>query len=413
MTKRLSACFFSHLSLLGGAQLSLIELVSELSRERGVACTVVLSDEGPLRPRLEAVGARTLLASYFWWGQKDVLPEELEARLVPSMTALLKDVMPELVRIAPDVVVTNTLVIPWGAVAAALLSRPHVWNACEFGPRDSSLTFFAPPDEILKAIRSSSNRVLVPSESVRRELFADMPEGFAVNIGRFVEIPREALAAPAPEPPARPGTARLGLFATLTPDKGQAIALSALAELLRRGRDVELVLVGTPTEPFAAEIFRRIDEEGLSNRARVLGYLDNPYPAMAQTDIVVAPFRQDAFARVVLEAMLLGKPVVASDAGALASLVRDGFNGFLVPHGDAARLADRVEDLLDRPEKAATMGENGRRFVRETFSRETFGGRAYETLAAVKGAPAAPFPDLLLPFLRQAVSDLESGGTAA
>ena len=58
------------------------------------------------------------------------------------------------------------------------------------------------------------------------------------------------------------------------------------------------------------------------------------------------------------------------------------------------------------------LAVNGRRFARETFSPETFGGRAHRELARLKGAPAAPFPNLLLPFLRRAMEEIEARSEA-
>ena len=403
---RLSVCFFAHSSLLAGAQRSLLELVTELIGGHGFRCAVVLPEDGPLAPLLEAAGARTIFGAYSWWGRKNGDPAALAEGLTESMEDLLTRVLPQVATFAPDVIVTQTLVIPWGAVAAALLGVPHAWHACEFGPRDSSLTFFAPGEAILETIRTSSSLVFVPSLAVERELFAGLPEGRCLRIGRHVAIAPEDLAAPPPPVFSRPGALRLGLFATLTEDKGQRIALSALAELLRRGRDVELIFAGPPAEPFAGDLARAIREEGLESRARIVGFLEKPYPLMAATDIVLAPFRHEAFARVVLEAMTLGKTIVASDTGALPELIRDGVTGLLVPHGDAGKLADRVEELIADREKAGRLGENALRFATENFPPESYGGKAARALLSLKGSGPSGFPRILLPSLLSAATRL-------
>ena len=68
--------FFLHSSLLAGAERSLLELVTELIRDHGVICSVVLPNDGPLREELEQVGASTLIINYDWWCDSRVLRDE-------------------------------------------------------------------------------------------------------------------------------------------------------------------------------------------------------------------------------------------------------------------------------------------------------------------------------------------------
>ena len=71
-----------------------------------------------------------------------------------------------------------------------------------------------------------------------------------------------------------------------------------------------------------------------------------------------------------LEAMALGRPVVATDVGGTAEIVRDGETGFLVPPGDRAALTRALLELAADPGRAAAMGEAGRRLQRERFTGE-------------------------------------------
>jgi len=71
-----------------------------------------------------------------------------------------------------------------------------------------------------------------------------------------------------------------------------------------------------------------------------------------------------------IEAGAAGRPVVATDVGGVAEVVRDGTSGYVVPPGDATALAARVGTILDEPEAARAMGLAGRAWVRARFSSE-------------------------------------------
>jgi glycosyltransferase involved in cell wall biosynthesis len=88
----------------------------------------------------------------------------------------------------------------------------------------------------------------------------------------------------------------------------------------------------------------------------------------ADADLFVLPTRGDMSSFAALEAMASGVPVVASDVGGIPDLVREGETGFLVPPGDGDRLADRVQLLLDDPDRRRRMGAQGRALVEREYS---------------------------------------------
>jgi len=104
-------------------------------------------------------------------------------------------------------------------------------------------------------------------------------------------------------------------------------------------------------------------------------------------DVVVhTSVRPEAFGRVILEGMLLGKAVVATAAGGVPELIQDGTTGFLTPPGDAARLADALIPLLRDAQLRQRIGTQARSWARERFNVQrhvTELGEIYEDL--VKG----------------------------
>jgi len=90
-------------------------------------------------------------------------------------------------------------------------------------------------------------------------------------------------------------------------------------------------------------------ELGLDDLVAFAGARDQqvlPY-YYAAAEMVVMPSHYESFGMVALEAMAMGTPVIASEVGGLAYVVRDGYNGFLVPRRDAQALTRRIADLLN------------------------------------------------------------------
>ena len=154
----------------------------------------------------------------------------------------------------------------------------------------------------------------------------------------------------------------------IEPLKGTDTLLQAVQLLRARGQlppQLSLSIIGgdpdQPRESRLAELQRLMelrDELGLGEVVTFLGKraqetLPDYYVA---ADVVVMPSLYESFGMVALEAMACGTPVVASQVGGLAYLVRDGETGYLVPDRDPAALADRLSRLLSNPQLRAQMG---------------------------------------------------------
>jgi len=110
-----------------------------------------------------------------------------------------------------------------------------------------------------------------------------------------------------------------------------------------------------------------------------------PYYYSAAT-VVVVPSHYESFGMVALEAMACGTPVVASDVGGLAYLVKDGSTGFTVPVGDPYALADRLTQLLIDQELRTRMGQQAAVYARE-YAWDIIVGRIREQYSAILKQP--------------------------
>jgi len=110
--------------------------------------------------------------------------------------------------------------------------------------------------------------------------------------------------------------------------------------------------------------------------------------------VALLPSRMEGFSQSLLEAMALGKPVIASAAGGNPELVTDGEDGLLVPPLEPAAWAAALERVLVDPALAARLGEAARHTARERFSLDRTVSRTLQLYRSLGGdatlAPAAP-----------------------
>ncbi|QXP91767.1 glycosyltransferase [Methylococcus capsulatus] len=133
--------------------------------------------------------------------------------------------------------------------------------------------------------------------------------------------------------------------------------LAAFKDVLAH-RPARLVLVGDGE--LRQDIERIASDLGIREHVVMVGFRENPFPYMAQADIFVLSSFFEGFGNVIVEAMALGVPVVASDCpSGPAEIISDGENGFLVPVGDARALADRCVTLLSDDERRSAMVRSG------------------------------------------------------
>jgi glycosyltransferase involved in cell wall biosynthesis len=92
---------------------------------------------------------------------------------------------------------------------------------------------------------------------------------------------------------------------------------------------------------------------------------------MKMSDVVVVSSLREGLPNVILEALALAKPVVATRVGGIPEIIRDGETGLLVPLRDPERLAEALLHLLRNPEEGKKLGEMGRAVVAREFNVET------------------------------------------
>ena len=151
----------------------------------------------------------------------------------------------------------------------------------------------------------------------------------------------------------------IGTVGRLTPIKGHRFLIDAARGVLAEHPDTVFILIG---DGESAEALRSLATRlGVSGNIRFLGWRPDVAEIISVVDIFVFPSLNEGMGRAVVEAMALGKPVVASRVGGIIDIVRDGENGLLVPPADSDELAAAIKSLLSDPAERERLGLEGKR----------------------------------------------------
>jgi len=230
-----------------------------------------------------------------------------------------------------------------------------------------------------KHLLGRARHVVAPSADslalARRALgeFAARTRARVVYNGMDVDRIARAAAAPLPEGVALGGGPTVGMVGHLDARKNPAVLVEAMAEVRAAVPGARALLVGAFRDPaYERSVRERARALGLADAVAVTGFLANPFPVVAQLDLLVHPALRDPFPLALLEGMALGRPIVASAVGGIPEMLEDGVSGCLVPPGDAPALAAAIAALLRDPVRRARVGTAARERLATRFSLEGF-----------------------------------------
>jgi L-malate glycosyltransferase len=160
----------------------------------------------------------------------------------------------------------------------------------------------------------------------------------------------------------------IGIFARLNPEKGLGLFLKSARLVTSKAPQVRFFIVGDG--PLYGELkgeTRRLD---LQEQVYFTGFREDAVELLCQMDVVVLSSFHEGMPMVLLEAMALRKPIVATKVGGVPEVIDDRKTGLLVPAGDEYSLAMACLELLDNPIYAAQLGNDARTQVEKRFSAQ-------------------------------------------
>ena len=161
----------------------------------------------------------------------------------------------------------------------------------------------------------------------------------------------------------------IGGVGRLSAEKGFDLLIRATDQLVRGGADVELLIAGEGHEKSNLE--QLIAQLGRQERIRLLGYRSDTVELFQALDVFALSSIREGLPNVVLEAMALEVPVVATRVAGVPRLIQSGENGLLIEPGSLEQLTDALGHLLRNPASRPSLGQAGRRTIEEKHSFRT------------------------------------------
>ena len=160
----------------------------------------------------------------------------------------------------------------------------------------------------------------------------------------------------------------------LVESKGIRALIAAHKRLCRRGRDIRLLVAGTPDPANPTSITEReIDSWARQTNVSVLGFVEDIAALWARAHIAVLPSQREGLPLSLLEAAACGRPLIATDVPGCRAITRSGINGFLVPLGAIDALADAIDRLAADAELRREFGRASRELAENEFSAARIG----------------------------------------
>lgn len=389
--------YLQHTSELGGSALSLLYTIQALDRSTYDPVVALLCPNATLRRLYESVGIRVVSwpgirlfrhTTAGWWSLSRPLDWIAAARFAVGWRESLRRTAELVKKVRPDIVHLNSVVLAPSAVGLARMAVPFVWHVREspvpgyMGLRYRLLSTW---------LKRLGSEVIFISNFDRQSWVQDKRGTVVYNFVDFARFDRDQNSAACRQVLGIPDDARVVLFVGgLWDIKGILPLLDALAivrkqvpdliclmpgaayapsrrvtSFIRRG--VSWAFGGTVTWP---RVERIIQLSELQTVVRRMPFQQDIVPFYAACDLLVFPSLQPHFARPVIEAGAMAKPVVASDLGGVAELVENGETGLLVTPNHPGALARAIAGILSDDATTQRIGEAGYRRARELFDAE-------------------------------------------
>ncbi|MER3434609.1 MAG: glycosyltransferase family 1 protein [Leptolyngbya sp. ERB_1_1] len=324
----------------GGAELCLLDIATAFRD----SCLVGLFEDGDFRQRLEQRQVPVQVLA-----DKAIVVRKSSGAIAGILS--LSQLLPLINRVAAlsrqfDAIYANTqkaLVV--GAIASSLSGKPLVYHLHDILSPDH----FSQTNRRLAVFMANRAKLVIANSQASRAAFIEAGGNPALVEVVYNGFEPELYEAEVDTDELRSslgltGRFVVGHFSRLSPWKGQHILLEALQYC---DQTVSAILVGDALfgeQAYVQQLQQQVERLGLHDRVKFLGFRTDVIPLMKLCDVIAhTSIAAEPFGRVIVEAMLCGKPTIAASAGAATELIEQGLTGWLTSPNDATELASAIE----------------------------------------------------------------------
>lgn len=365
--KKKRILFLSHDSNWGGAPKVLYSLIKGLNRNKWEAI-VIIPEHGELEKKFAKINVKTIIASLEIVTTDPKIYIQQYKNFSNGLRGRVDKIADIISREQVELVVTNTVCLFEGALAAKLTGVPHIWYIHELSSKDDQLTPLFDYRTFYAAMDSLSNKLIVISNVVEDEIdqffpskkFSQIYTGLEKTIKPILNNRKEVMGITQDIPV-------ITFIGVISKRKGVLSLVDTARFVVNKFPQAKFVIAGKKEGENYEILQNQITEHKLEDNFQFLGFRTDIQNVIANSDIIVIPSIFEPFSLVALEAMEMGKPVVATKSGGPEEIIINNETGILVPVNNPYEMAQAIIRILDDPDLATLMGQNGRQRFNEHF----------------------------------------------
>ena len=383
---------FHHADLLNGVDRTTLTLARALQR-KGARVSALVPHEGNVTQALADSGIPYRVADLACCGSS---AKQAELRYLALAAERAHMIAAWLGQEGFDLVHLNTGHLIDGALAAAISGVPAVWHIHAPFEIDLARYNFAQPQAYAWLLSSLGSHVIAVSDDVRESLLHHMPGNRVSTLFNGIDtegLRQNALSA---RPDLRkdlglaPGTPIVLGVGRISEQKDFATFVRVAELVTKQDASVCFAIAGpAEDQALASALATQISASGLSRRVFLLGPRNDVPGLLAESDAFLSTAIFEGQGLAALEAMALGKPVIAMDCVGLRECIRHEIDGILTPLGNEPRCAEAVLRVLQTPDWSGGLASQGRQTVETRFSASAYAQGFLDIATRVLGAPCS------------------------
>lgn len=369
VSTRVKVCHVAMGDLWAGAEVHLLALLTYLVRLEKFDCSIIVFNEGRLAEELRKLSLSVV-----------VIPEKRHNPLTVAYR------LAKIFRILrPDIVHTHKYKDSiLATIAARCVGVPHVIRVVHGMPEPfkglSNVNMFLYTIVDRLVVDWLVDRIIAVSSDIERSLVRVYGIARVVRIHNGIDLEvvqvRTARRDKRKEWHFADTGTLVGTVGRLVPVKGHTILLKALRILHKSDRTVNLLIVGDG--PLRGQLEAEVRRLGLEEYVRFAGHQVESYDFINMMDVFVLPSLHEGIPMVLLEALALQRPVVATRVGGIPEVIEHGRTGLLAEPSDESSLAGLIQRMVEDPQLAVSIGNAGRTHVETEFTARTMAGKTAE-----------------------------------
>lgn len=352
-TKKIKIVALSHSPSVGGAELALNSLMG--STKGLIDWTLVVIGKAEIDSSVVSNASKVYRLDLPWWcHEAHDEPPKINTQHANKQLHKLTKIAQE-----ADLLLTNTITVPWLGFISAKVGKPHIWYIHEYGDSDHNLNFILGYKKSLEYISLLSSRVLTISTAVSKHLQQVVPSDQIDIIHQSVNL--SSLLELEPARIDKKGFSLLCLGA-LKPSKGQGIAAEAVAGM-PTDYLISLDILGPIADPTYFKTFKK------DSRIHIRPGRYNPPSDIAKHNVLLVTSDNEALGRVTLEGLAAGRLVIGYDCESTRELLSDG-RGLLYSPNTPEALRSTIMENAEGFATSVFSAASNRKFVAEMYGHK-------------------------------------------